>query len=295
MGRLVLNVLLSFAQFEREIIAERTRDKIAAARRKGKWAGGHPVLGYDIDTRSSKLVVNDAEAARVRAIFELYREHQGLRAVVQELNRRGWRTKLWTTRHGTQRGGRRFTKTSLYQLLTNVIYLGQVKYKEETHAGEQPAIVEATIWQRVQEVLKANGRAARERSPGSALLKGLLRCVPCGCAMTPAYTTRRGHVRYRYYACSRAQKRGWHTCPSKAIPAGAIEDFVIEQLQALAADPARLQATPRHPMRIVRRLVQRIDYDGAAGTVTIRWHEAGIRTMALEPTAQQESTAENHP
>jgi site-specific DNA recombinase len=120
MGRLVLNVLLSFAQFEREIIAERTRDKIAAARRKGKWAGGHPVLGYDVDPRSLKLVVNEVEAARVRAIFALYLEHQGLLAVVQELDRRGWRTKRWTTRQGHERGGRPFTKTSLHQLLTNV-------------------------------------------------------------------------------------------------------------------------------------------------------------------------------
>src|SRR5262249_57555132 len=100
MGRLVLNMLLSFAQFEREMIAERTRDKIAAARRKGKWVGGMPLLGYDIDPRGSKLRVNDAEAARVRAIFALYLEYQTLRPVVRELDRRGWRTKRWRTPNG---------------------------------------------------------------------------------------------------------------------------------------------------------------------------------------------------
>jgi site-specific DNA recombinase len=306
MGRLVLNVLLSFAQFEREIIAERTRDKIAAARRKGKWAGGHPVLGYDIDARTSTLIVNDAEAAHVRAIVGLFLEHQGLRAVVQELDRRGWRTKRWTTRHGRKRGGRPFTKTSLFQLLTNVTYVGQVKYQDEIHAGEHPAIVESAVWQRVQEVLPARGQAHACR-PGSALLKGLLRCVPCGCAMTPAYTAR-SHVRYRYYVCSRAQKRGWHTCPSKALPAAAIEGFVVEQLQALATDPARLQdtaaetfipsgpdaLTPPEQARLVGRLVERVDYDGAAGTVAIRLQPAGIQAAATKQrTPLSESTHES--
>src|SRR5262245_9597941 len=103
MGRLVLNILLSFAQFERELIAERTRDKIAAARRKGKWAGGHPVLGYDVDPRGFKLVVNPAEAERVRAIFQLYLQEKSLRAVVNALHQRGWRTKQWTTRKGHRR------------------------------------------------------------------------------------------------------------------------------------------------------------------------------------------------
>ena len=106
MGRLVLHMLLSFAQFEREIIAERTRDKIAAARRKGKWVGGMPLLGYDIDPQGSKLRVNDAEAARVRAIIALYLEYQALSPVLRELDRRGWRTKRWRTRKGHTRGGR---------------------------------------------------------------------------------------------------------------------------------------------------------------------------------------------
>jgi hypothetical protein len=201
------------------------------------------VLGYDIDPRGFRLVVNDAEAARVRAIFDLYLEHQGLRAAVEELDRRGWRTKRWTTRHGRERGGRLFTKVSLHQLLTNVTYIGQVKYKQEIHAGEHPAIIETSIWRRVQETLRQHGRAARALAcnPGSALLKGRLRCVPCGSAMTPAHTVRRGHLRYRYYVCSHAQKRGWHTCPSKALPAAAIECLVIDKLQSLAIDPQRLQ------------------------------------------------------
>ena len=128
MGRLVLNVLLSFAQFERELIAERTRDKVAAARRKGKWSGGLPILGYDVDARTKKLVINEEEAVRVRAIFVLYLEHRGLLPVVEEMARRGWCNKQSLTGQGHVRGGRPFTKGSLYQLLTNVTYTGQVRY-----------------------------------------------------------------------------------------------------------------------------------------------------------------------
>src|SRR5262249_37253762 len=128
MGRLVLNVLLSFAQFEREIISERTRDKIAAARRKGKWVGGHPLLGYDVDPHIYKLVVNEPEAARVREIFALYRELGGLVQTVEELERRGWTNKRWQTRKGHERGGKPFAKSSLHHLLTNVVYRGKVKH-----------------------------------------------------------------------------------------------------------------------------------------------------------------------
>src|SRR5712692_9033382 len=142
MGRLVLHILLSFAQFEREIIAERTRDKIAAARRKGKWAGGMPLLGYDVEPRGSKLVVNAAEAQRVRAIFTLYLQHEGLVPVVGELQRRGWRNKRWRTRKGSLRGGKPLRGNTLHQLLTNVTYRGQIRYKQETHAGEHASIVD---------------------------------------------------------------------------------------------------------------------------------------------------------
>ncbi len=244
MGRLMLNVLLSFAQFEREIIGERTRDKIAAARRKGKWGGGHPILGFDIDPAGFKLIVNEDEAAQVRSIFELYLEHEGLVPVIAELHRRGWLNKRWVTRKGQQRGGKPFTKTSLHKLLTNVTYIGKVRHKTELHDGQHAALIAPEVWQRVQVLLRRNGRTggAPVRNQFGALLKGLLRCVPCGCAMTPAHTTK-GAKRYRYYVCTAAQKRGWHTCPSRSVPAGEIERFVVGQLRGVGRDPQLWEET----------------------------------------------------
>jgi site-specific DNA recombinase len=307
MGRLVLNMLLSFAQFEREIISERTRDKIAARRRKGKWTGGHPLLGYDVDDRC-KLVVNEAEAVRVRAIYALYLEREALLPVVQELARRGWANKRWTTRKGRDRGGRPFTKTTLHQLLANVVYRGRVRYKTEVHDGEHAAIVDPETWQNVQDVLQRNGRRSRSaiRTEFDALLKGLLRCVPCGCGMTPAHT-RRGARRYQYYTCVGAQQRGWHTCPSKSVPAGEIERFVVEQVRNAGHDPARtperkqqadnaLESVPnlqeawdslssREQAHLIRQLIARVDYDGAAQTVSITFHPAGDQALADEASA----------
>src|SRR5437016_71134 len=196
MGRLVLNVLLSFAQFEREIISERTRDKIAATRRKGKWSGGLPILGYDVDHHILRLVVNSKEAARVRAIFDLYLEHQALLPVVQELERRGWRTKAWVTRKGRKLGGQPFVKSNLHKLLTNATYAGKLRYKTELHNGEHAAIVDPVKWQKVQELLKGNRhKGSTERNGSGAILKGLLYCRPCGCAMSPTYSSK-GNKRY---------------------------------------------------------------------------------------------------
>jgi site-specific DNA recombinase len=193
MGRLILNVLLSFAQFECEIISERTRDKVAATRRKGKWSGGLPVLGYDIDPQGYRLVLNEEEAVLVRATFQLYLQYQALLPVVQELAKRGWINKRWTTRAGRQCGGRAFNKTNLYRLLTNPVSAGKVRYKDEIHVGEHPALLDAETFDRVQALLLRNGRTggAPVRNQFAAVLKGLLRCVPCGCAMTPSHTTKR--------------------------------------------------------------------------------------------------------
>jgi site-specific DNA recombinase len=179
----------------------------------------------------------------VRAIFALYLEQEALLPVVQELARRGWVGKCWQTRSGRQRGGRPFTKTSLYRLLTNVLYTGKVRYKDEIHDGEQPALLDADTFGRVQALLRSHGPEVGPPSTHrfTALLKGLLLCVPCDCAMTPAHTTRKGGLRYRYYTCVHAQKSGWQSCPSKSIPAQPIEQLVIEQIQRLGRDPRVLE------------------------------------------------------
>ena len=239
MGRLMLNVLLSFAQFEREIISERTRDKIAAARRKGKWVGGMPLLGYDVDPKGSKLVVNELEAKRISSIFDLYLDHKSLIRVIAELDKRQWNSKVWTTRAGTERGGKPFTKPSLHKLLTNVTYIGKVRYKSEVHDGEHAAIVDTEVWQRVQSTMQRNGRTGgvEVRNKFGALLKGLLRCAACDAGMTPSHTTKGGGKRYRYYVCCRAQKRGWSNCPSPSIPAAEIERFVVDQIRSIGCNP----------------------------------------------------------
>jgi DNA invertase Pin-like site-specific DNA recombinase len=173
MGRLTLNILLSFAEFERQMIADRTRDKMAAARRKGKWVGGRPALGYDIAEAGGKLVVNPEEARRVQAIFALYLQHRSLETVLTELRARPWTTKCWRTRGGHEQLGRSFTKPILVRLLRNLVYRGKVSHQNEIYAGEHEAIVEQEIWERAQEALKeeptARAKAQSHRTSSVAV------------------------------------------------------------------------------------------------------------------------------
>ena len=244
MGRLTLNILLSFAQFEREIISERTKDKMSAARRKGKWVGGQLVLGYDLDPKGGRLIVNPDEAAQAREIYNLYLEHRGAIPVVQELGRRGWTTKRWITKKGRETGGKPFTKNALYRLLTNVVYVGKVRYEGTLYEGEHDAIVDADVWQQVQQTLRRNGLAGGSgvRNKYGALLMGLLYCTPCGSGMAHAYT-RKGRKRYRYYVCRNAQQRGWSGCPSKSLGAHDIESAVVEHIRGIGRNDAIVQAT----------------------------------------------------
>lgn len=288
MGRLMLNVLLSFAQFEREIISERTRDKMAAARRKGKYVGGSPVLGYDLDRAASRLVVNEREAVQVRKIFELYLERQSLLATVAELDRLGWTTKKWTTKKGTHRGGRAFDKNTLYNLLTNVVYLGQVRYQDEIYPGEHAAIVSPETFQKVQDLLRLNHRngGARVRNKYGALLKGLIHCVPCGCAMTHSHTTKNGNKRYRYYVCVQAQKRGWHTCPSKSVPAAEMEQFIIDQVREIGRDPGLLGETLAQARRQAETKLAALEEELAAVQRDLTAKAAALNQVILGPEPQ---------
>jgi len=247
-------------------------------------------LGYDVDLHTSQLVVNEEEAERVRAIFRLYREHKALGPVLQELTRRAWVNKRWTTRKGHWRGGRPFTKTRLGKLLSNCTYRGRVRYRNETHAGEHEAIVDATLWQEVQNLLRRPRRDRRASRKQGYLLRGLLRCRPCGCAMTPSQT-RKGTRQYRYYTCCAAQKRGWQGCPSKAVPVGEIEQFVLEQLRERgcqmegdAFTVAWERLSPVEQAQMVTHWIERIDYDGAGGTVAITFHTGNGQGPDENPT-----------
>ncbi len=244
MGRLTLNILFSFAQFERELISERVKDKMSAARRKGKWVGGPPSLGYDVAPEGGKLIVNADEAAQVRAIYDLYLEHQAAFPVVQELNRRGWVTKHWVTKKGRELGGKTFTKNALYRILTNVLYVGKVRFEGMLYEGEHDAIVDADVWQQVQERLRRNGLSGgrKVRNKHGALLKGLLYCTPCESSMVHAYTRKR-EKRYRYYVYRNAQQRGWSSCPSKALNAHEIETPVVEHIRGVGRNEEIVQAT----------------------------------------------------
>lgn len=305
MGRLMLNVLLSFAQFEREIISERTRDKIAASRRKGKWSGGVPALGYDVDAVTGKLVVNEGEAARVRAIFELYKSHQSIITTVKDLDDRNWLTKKWVTKSGAVTGDKPFDKASLHRLLTNVIYLGKLRYKDEIHDGEHAAIVDGELFREVQQLLSRNARTggAQVRNQFGAVLKGILRCSACDCAMTPAHATKKGGKRYRYYNCINAQKRGWEACPTKSVPAQEIENFVVEQIRGIGSDPALIRETVRQvavqrdsQLKSLEVEQRAIDRDLARWNGDVRGligDHSGIATARLADLGERITAAQN--
>jgi site-specific DNA recombinase len=280
LGRLTLNILLSFAQFEREIIGERTRDKMSAARRKGKWVGGMPVLGYDVVPGGGRLIVNEKESRRVQDIFALFAEHRSLSSVVAELARRRWKTKSWTSQNGIAHAGRDFAKASLRRLLTNAIYAGKVEHRGAIYAGEQPSIVESSVWQEVNTELRAGRRTrtAATRVPQNALLAGPLSCKSCKKPMIPTYTAKPGR-RYRYYVCRSARQNGWSSCPTKSVAAGMIEDSVLDQLRTALPDsgtreqlnvPETLwQSFEQDPALLVRALVKEVSYDGTTGGVSL--------------------------
>ncbi|MBI3722353.1 recombinase family protein [bacterium] len=244
LGRLVLNMLLSFAQFERELIAERTRDKMSAARKKGKWVGGTPFLGYDLAEKGGKLVVNEAEAAQVREIFALYLREGSLLATAEKINERGWRTKSWVTRKGARREGNFWTKEHLRRLVTNPAYIGRVAYQGQVYPAEHAPSVDAETFASVQEFV-AEGRRdglGRPRNSFGYLLRGLVRCAACGSSMSPATTCKRG-ADYRYYACVKAKKRGTSACPVRSMPADELERFVVDRLKSLSRDPQLITET----------------------------------------------------
>ncbi len=286
MGRLTLNILLSFAQFEREIISERTRDKIAAARRKGKWTGGPPVLGYDRvrDNHGTRLVLNEAEAEHVRAIFEQYMKVGSLMRVSNWLNELGWMNKAFTTAGGKPRGGKDFDKSTLQKMLTNVLYIGKITYGSEIYPGEHPAIVDEDLFGRVQGMLARNRNhgGTYQRNKYGALLKGLVRCKHCGCAMVHHYASR-ARKRYRYYVCMNAHKKGWATCPYPSLPAGELEQYVIGQIKETCSDPALLTDVVDQAVMQLHRQIQDMKETRAVQTNRVKRINDDLCKLARTP------------
>ena len=229
MGRLTLNILLSFAQFEREIIAERTKDKMGASRRKGKWVGGIPFLGYDIAPGGGRLIVNHQEAEMVRAIFKLYIATESMSQVLKHLNERNWRSKEWTTLAGVKRGGKPFNMSMLYKIINNVSYVGKVEYDGHIYNGEHDAIITAEEFEKAKEILSHHykeGRAERRNKYGE-LLRSLLRCSKCGCVMAQKVQQKENRM-YRYSVCPGGKAEG---CDSKSLVAPEVEKLVIRELR----------------------------------------------------------------
>src|SRR5580704_17126647 len=282
LGRLTLNILLSFAQFEREIIGERTRDKMSAARRKGKWVGGTPVLGYDVDPGGGRLIVNEKEARRVREIFGLYQTHRSLVEVVAQLGGKRRTNKSWKSKRGIEHVGRPFTQTAVRNLLTNAIYAGKVEHRGTIYPGEHAPIIEVSLWEELNAEIGTRRRQRSDlvRTSQNALLAGLLFCQSCERPMIATYTSNGGR-RFRYYVCQAARQNGWHSCPTKSVAAALIEDTVVAQLRtALSGEETRqqLQITEtdwEHFLEgdargLVVGVVEHIGYDGTTGAVTLK-------------------------
>lgn len=249
MGRLTLNVLLSFAQFEREVTAERIRDKIAASKKKGLWMGGMVPLGYDrhSDPQRRELVVNPTEAETVKRLFDLYANLGNLRLVEREAARLGLRPKPGITPAGHIRGANPFTRGQLHYLLTNPVYIGRIRHKDQTYPGQHPAIIAPDLWGKVQAGLiaaKARPRGRAVTAIDVRLLTGKLR-DETGDLLTPTHTQRRGR-RFSYYVSHRliaggVDPAGWR------LPADALEtclrQVIVGHLRKAAAAHA-VQSTP---------------------------------------------------
>ena len=285
MGRLTLNVLLSFAQFEREVTGERIRDKIAASKARGMWMGGVPPLGYDppTDLKTRALVVNEAEAMQVRLIFETYLKLGSVSAVEAYLDAEGIRSKVWKTRDGRPKGGARFWRGALFHLLKSRLYLGEIPHGQKSYPGSHPPIIEVGIFDQVQARL-AKQRRERHDRPGRAatmVLKGMIFDAD-GQPMSPAFGYGRSGRLYRYYVSAPLQQG--RTLPQandaiRRIAADAIERLVRDRLVDLVRAP-EVDA----PLGAMIGAVRRIDVGADRVRLTLRRAALDVRAIdAAEP------------
>src|SRR5262249_6511330 len=259
MGRLTLNVQLSFAQFEREVTSERIRDKIAASKRKGLWVGGPLPLGYNM--KDGKIAVVESEAEQVRLIFKRYLELSGVNALVRDLKERNIRTKTRSLATGGTRGGIPFERGTLFYLLRNRFYIGEVKYRGENLPGEQPPIMDRALFDAVQQKLTDQWTTRTTvRNAGDHLLTGLL-FDDAGHRMAPTHATRAG-IRYRYYVslpCLHGEAKTAKVGSITRVPAADVEDVVVKSLNEHLRTRTGTSASAKADHSEIPELVDRID------------------------------------
>jgi len=260
MGRMALNILVTFAQFERELIGERIRDKVAASRRRGKWMGGWTPLGYEVHDR--KLIIHQADAERVLHIFRRFVQLKSATRLARELVAAGERNRY----------GHLLDKGILYKLLNNRVYIGDAVHKGTSYPGEHEAIIDRGLWDQVHAILKESPRkrANNTRAQTPALLRGLL-FGPDGAAMSPTHTRKSGRL-YRYYTSQTAMKRGGSDCPVRQVPAAEIECIVLDQIRRLLQTPEVIVQTWR-AARKQRQEVTETDVRTALAEFDELWNE----------------------
>jgi hypothetical protein len=223
----MLNMLLSFAQYERELTGERIRDKFAESKKKGLWMGGYPMLGYDINDR--KLLINEEEARVVKLIYDRFLETESCTLIADELNRRGCRSKSRPHTSGRNDGGKLYDKKAVRRILENQYYRGYVTHKGEIYKGQHDAIIDDESWLKVQEIFAKNKSTKHHKKSSPYPLKGLLKCGSCGATMSPTACNNHG-LKYRYYTCSNHIR--FKNCKSavKNVPAEGLEARVVEEI-----------------------------------------------------------------
>lgn len=238
-GRMTLNILITFAQFEREMISERIRDKITSSRQKGKYMGGQPILGYDVIDK--KLIVNENEKYQVQKIYDFYLNNKSLREIVDLINSWGWTNKQWKTKRGHLAGGKPFNKQVLYTILKNPLYIGKIRHHDKIYEGEHEGIITLEIFEKVQSLLKKNkvNQTNTNRKRIDSMLRGILFCGSCGSRMAKSYT-RKPNKKYTYYTCLNVIKNGRDKCSNKSVPATKLDEFVVSHIKEIAFNPELL-------------------------------------------------------
>ena len=251
MGRLLVTMLMGFAQMERELNSERTKDKREGSAKKGKWLGGYPIIGYDLDLKNKCLVVNEHEKKQALEHYETYLKVKSLSKAAKILNDKGYRMKKWVTKDKKKRGGNLFNKDKLSSTLKNPLYIGKVRHKEKLYDGEHTPIIPEKIWNDAQKLLLINNarRKSVNQDKHNFLLKGLVKCGYCDSMMTTnfSYTNKKGTSRkYFYYQCVKVDKMGKDACKIRRVPAREIENIVLERISFIGKNPSIIDLIVRN-------------------------------------------------